>query len=73
MKTKCPQCDKEMDWKDVGATTIPAHAIYRNSEGELEHSRVSLVFCSLECTEKFAKAMLETVEDFRKGDCVSPG
>lgn len=73
MKTRCAYCDKEMDWKDIGATTIPAHAMYRNSKGESEHRPVSLVFCSLECAEKFAKSMLETIEDFRNGDCVSQG
>jgi hypothetical protein len=63
MKTKCSYCDKEMEWKDIGAITVPTHSIYRDSDGQLKHGRSAIVFCSDECANSFTRTMTGTAKD----------
>ncbi len=58
METRCAFCDKEMDWNDRGAITVPTHGIYEEGNGKKSHGRVTIVFCSDKCASTFAETML---------------
>ena len=65
MKTRCAFCDKEMDWNDRGAITVPTHGIYEEESGKKSNGRVAIVFCSDECSSKFAETMLGKGVEFQ--------